>query len=114
MQKVSSNIQKRLQEVSKILNDRHLAEKFYNKFYELTPEDTGNAKRSTTLKNNVVEANYQYADVLDKGRHMTRRGMRGSNQAKRGMTIPTIEWIRNYIREKTNVYVKKGSLPRGK
>jgi len=35
-----------------------------------------------------------YAKVIDKGRHMTGRGMRGSVQAPRGITGPTIKEIR--------------------
>jgi hypothetical protein len=51
------------------------------------------------LKGNTIEANYQYAQVLDKGRHMTSRGMRGSDQAPKGMSEPTEEFIQKRITE---------------
>jgi hypothetical protein len=35
--------------------------------------------------------------VLDKGRHMTNRGMRGSEQAPEGMSKPTTEFIKQTI-----------------
>lgn len=74
----------------------------YDFFKKITPMKTGNAKRNTKLNNNVIEADYPYAFVLDKGRHMTRRGMRGSKQAPQGMTEPTVkkfkQWIRNFIK----------------
>lgn len=65
----------------------------------LTPEDTGNARRKTKLVNKRrIEAKYSYASVLNKGRHMTRRGMRGSLQAPKGMTRPLRDWYRSRIR----------------
>jgi hypothetical protein len=92
-----SNIQKRLDKVIKSLDQRTISKVAFDKFKEVTPEASGNAKRNTKLKRNVIEANYQYAAVLNKGRHMTNRGMRGSNQAPEGMLKPTVEHIRQYI-----------------
>jgi hypothetical protein len=74
-----------------------LPQEAYKEFVSVTPVKTGNAKRNTKLKGNTIEANYQYAGVLDKGRHMTSRGMRGSNQAPRGMTKPTTEFIKKRV-----------------
>lgn len=62
--------------------------------YKGTPVDSGNARRKTRLSKDTIVANYQYASVLDKGRHMTNRGMRGSIQAMQGMTKPTIKYLR--------------------
>jgi hypothetical protein len=74
----------------------------FDYFKKLTPVKTGNAKRSTVLKNNEILAEYEYAPVLDKGRHMTNRGMRGSKQAPKGMSGPTIQrfkaWVAQAIR----------------
>ena len=71
-------------------------------FRSITPKDTGNARRNTKLVDNTIVAEYEYASVLDKGRHMTKKGPRGSKQAPRGMTEPTIkkfsEWLRKFIR----------------
>jgi hypothetical protein len=69
----------------------------YDFFKDTTPIKTGNARRSTKLKGNTIEANYQYAQVLDKGRHMTRRGLRGSDQAPQGMTKPTQEFVKKRV-----------------
>lgn len=71
-------------------------------FKNITPVATGFARANTKLINNVITAAYNYAFVLDKGRHMTKRGMRGSKQAPKGMSTPTIkkfgEWVRNFIK----------------
>ena len=74
-----------------------LPKEAYDVFKKTTPIKTGNAKRNTKLKGNTIEANYQYAQVLDKGRHMTRRGMRGSEQAPQGMTKPTEQFIQKRV-----------------
>jgi len=67
-------------------------------FKSLTPVKTGNARRRTNLvAGNEIHANYQYADVLDRGRHLTPRGMRGSTQAPRGMTIPFMIWAKKKL-----------------
>lgn len=71
----------------------------YKVFKDNTPIKTGYAKRNTKLKGNTIEADYQYAKVLDKGRHMTNRGMRGSDQAPMGMTKPTEKFIRDHIKQ---------------
>ena len=78
---------------------QNLPQEIYDKFVEITPEDTGYAKRNTKLiSNKRIAARYNYAEVLDRGRHMTNRGMRGSKQAPRGMTRPTKEWAKQRIR----------------
>lgn len=106
MLRVSNNIEKRLARVTKVIDDNNIARVAYEKFYDTTPEDTGNARRNTNLKSNVIEANYEYAGVLNRGRHMTPRGPRGSNQAPRGMLEPTIEYVREYIRSQLGINVK--------
>jgi hypothetical protein len=81
---------------------KNVMQKAFEFFKRITPIDTGWAKRNTKLVNNNIVANYPYAGVLDKGRHMTNRGMRGSKQAPEGMSKPTIErfqtWVRNFIK----------------
>ena len=69
----------------------------YKEFVKVTPYKTGNAKRKTKLKGKTIVADYPYAQVLDKGRHMTNRGMRGSEQAPEGMSKPTTEFIKRTI-----------------
>jgi hypothetical protein len=74
-----------------------LPKEAYDVFKKSTPIKTGNARRNTKLKGDTIEANYQYAQVLDKGRHMTRRGLRGSDQAPQGMTKPTEQFIQKRV-----------------
>lgn len=76
---------------------KNLPQETFKEFVKVTPVKTGNARRKTKLVNGEVHANYAYAEVLDKGRHMTKRGMRGSEQAPRGMSKPTIEFVRKRV-----------------
>lgn len=78
---------------------RQLPKDAYNFFVKTTPIDTGNARKSTKLAGSTIEANYPYAGVLDKGRHMTSNGMRGSNQAPKGMSKPTEQYIQRRVRQ---------------
>ena len=71
----------------------------FDVFYNQTPVRTGNAKSKTRLRGDTIEADYNYAKVLDKGRHMTNKGKRGSNQAPRGMTKPTVEFIKRRMKQ---------------
>lgn len=73
----------------------------YQYFRRITPIDTGAARRNTTLSGKTIHARYDYAEVLDKGRHMTSRGMRGSRQAPQGMSKPTEQFIRTRVRQIT-------------
>jgi hypothetical protein len=74
-----------------------LPKEAYQKFVDVTPVRTGNAKSKTRMSGKQIHANYQYAQVLDKGRHMTTRGMRGSEQAPQGMTKPTVDFIKKRV-----------------
>jgi len=78
---------------------KNLPKEAFNVFSDQTPVRTGNAKNKTRLRGDTIEADYNYAKVLDKGRHMTNRGMRGSNQAPRGMTKPTQEFIKRRLKD---------------
>lgn len=69
-------------------------------FVKTTPIDTGNARNKTKLVGNTIKADYNYARVLDKGRHSTADGMRGSKQAPQGMTKPTAKFIERLIKQK--------------
>jgi hypothetical protein len=84
-----------LKSIQKKLNN--LPKEAFKEFVKNTPVKTGNAKRNTKLKGKTIEAKYQYAQVLDKGRHMTNRGMRGSDQAPKGMSEPTEQFIKKRI-----------------
>ena len=100
-----SNIRRRLDKVLDTLNDRTISKEAYDFFHDITPERSGNAKRNTRLRGNTIDANYPYATVLDKGRHMTNRGMRGSTQAPQGMSKPTLKHIRDYVYKKLGVRI---------
>ena len=84
------DINKRLKELKTKLDPKVLAKEAYNKFYATTPIRTGNARSNTDLIKNEIEANYPYAQRLDDGY---------SKQAPRGMTEPTREYIRKYIKQ---------------
>jgi hypothetical protein len=103
---MANNIVDRLNKVLDTLNSQNIAKEAYTKFKDVTPVKSGNAKRNTKLNGNQINANYAYANVLDKGRHMTRRGMRGSEQAPQGMTEPTIKHIRDYVKQKLGITLK--------
>jgi hypothetical protein len=79
---------------------RNFPKEIHQQFVKTTPIDTGNARRRTRLVNNrTIYANYPYAQVLDKGRHVTNRGMRGSKQAPRGMSKPVKAWAQRRFRQ---------------
>lgn len=61
----------------------------HKQFQSITPIDTGRARQSTDIRGNEIQANYPYANRLNEGY---------SRQARNGMTNPTIEWIRQYLR----------------
>lgn len=69
----------------------------YKEFEKNTPVATGNAKANTRLNGNVIEANYQYATVLDAGRGFRDGQMRGSVQAPNGMVEPTKELAKKIV-----------------
>lgn len=51
----------------------------------VTPRRTGNARRKTRLRGDVIDANYDYAQQLDRG---------SSRQAPQGMSEPTKQYIK--------------------
>lgn len=100
-----SNIRKRLDLVLKTLDDKTISTEAFSKFKEVTPIKSGNAKRNTNLRGNTINANYAYATVLDKGRHITSKGARGSKQAPEGMSKPTIEHIREFVNKQLGIKI---------
>jgi hypothetical protein len=66
-------------------------------FLKNTPIATGNARANTSLRGNVIEADYPYAFVLDEGRGFRDGQMRGSEQAPDGMSEPTKEYAKKII-----------------
>lgn len=75
-----------------------LANEVYREVRKNTPVDTGRAKsgwtKTVTDKGFTVQNAVPYVPVLDKGRHMTNRGMRGSKQAPKGIVGPSLNSIK--------------------
>lgn len=69
---------------------RQILPKAFRFFRNITPKDQGNARRNTYIQGNEIKANYPYAEPLDKGH---------SKQAPKGMTQPTIEYIKRLVNE---------------
>lgn len=100
-----SNISDRLNNVLNVLDEKNISKFAHKEFVANTPVRSGNARRNTKLSGNEIQLNYPYGEVLDKGRHMTSRGMRGSTQAPKGMTKPTLEAVRRYVYQKLGVNI---------
>ena len=75
-----------------------LAQAVFTEVRKNTPVDTGLAKRgwSKRVTQNEFEVKnaVPYVPILDKGRHMTPKGMRGSKQAPRGIIGPSLDNIK--------------------
>ena len=97
---VALNTLKRIRELEQILDPRHITDQAYPVFVKNTPIDTGRARRQTEKHENYIQANYEYATVLNQGRGFRDGQMRGSVQAPKGMATPTIDFIRQYIQRK--------------
>ena len=88
----------KLSQLNKII-DQSMPQ-IYQKFTQLTPIDTGNARSNTSLSGRTITANYSYADVLDQGRGFRDGQMRGSIQAPNGMSKPTVDYALDLIIQK--------------
>jgi len=101
---MAGEISRRLNNIEKAMDPKKLASEAFGVFKGITPIKTGNARSNTSLNNDEIRASYPYAAVLDKGRHMTASGARGSIQAPQGMTKPTLKFVQDYIQRES----KKG------
>ncbi len=112
MKFMSGAIQRRIQQIMQGAQPDELAKIAYKEWQARTPVgdprlwksgkapagySPGNAKRSTTLKNDTIHANYPYATRLDNG---------WSTQAKQGMSQPAMAAVTAYIKNKLK---KKGA-----
>lgn len=89
MRRVSgAGLERRLARVRQFAEN--LPRDMHEKFVETTPIDTGNARSKTDLRSNEIQANYPYSVRLEKESW--------SRQAPRGMSEPTIEWVRQQLR----------------
>lgn len=97
---MSGEINRRLKELETVLSSERIAEVGFKKFRSVTPIGrTRTAVNNTKLNGTTIETDYAYARVLDAGRGFRDGQMRGSTQAPKGMTEPTIEEVRTYIRD---------------
>ena len=87
---MSGQIVKRINQLERALDPNNLAREAYDYFRGITPIRKGNARRSTRLQGDEIQADYPYAQRLDDGY---------SPQAPRGMTQPTEKFIQEYIRK---------------
>lgn len=83
-----SKIQARLNEIDRKVN--RIKDHAHEEFRKITPIRTGNARSKTNRINRGVEAAYHYANKLNDG---------FSRQAPKGMTDPTVEAIREFVRK---------------
>jgi hypothetical protein len=81
--------------LNKIKRDlQRYPEQAVQEYRRLTPVDKGFARRQTQLRGrDTIVRDYDYAEVLDRGRRVQGRQMRGSRQAPDGMTRPFIKWV---------------------
>lgn len=84
------NLERHIKKIEQFTQE--LPRNMQREFVKETPIRTGNARRSTSLKANSIDANYGYAAALNQGR---------SRQAPNGMTDPTIEYARQQLRRLT-------------
>jgi len=80
-------------EVSKLFDQaaavaKTLPKEGYDYFVDSTPIRSGNARRSTSLRGNTIDANYAYAQRLDEGY---------SRQSPKGMSGPTEKFLQKRI-----------------
>ncbi len=72
----------------KISKLNNLPKEGYDHFRGITPKKSGNARRRTRLQGSTIKADYAYATRLDNG---------WSRQAPKGMSGPTIEFMRKIV-----------------
>lgn len=82
----SKKVERQFRKISKALS--MLTVEAHSEFVKNTPKKTGNARNKTRVRGNEIQANYNYASTLDKGK---------SKQAPQGMTKPTLEFIERKI-----------------
>ena len=86
MQFDMSQVSKLFDQAEKVA--KTLPKEAYDYFVDSTPIRSGNARRSTRLRGNTIDANYAYAERLDDGY---------SRQAPKGMSGPTEKFLQKRI-----------------
>lgn len=80
--RIKDNMTKSLDKIAKDIEG--VPEAAYAYWRSITPIRSGNARRSTRLAGNEIQARYAYAEALDQG---------ASRQAPRGMSEPTTQYL---------------------
>lgn len=80
----------RLAKIEKTIVPKTVIDIAYPVFVNNTPVDTGNARRNTKKFNDEIRAQYPYSRRLDQG---------WSKKSPNGMTKPTLQAIRDYIKK---------------
>lgn len=80
--KIQDNIRPMLRRKRRLVDE--IPREALDVFRDETPIRTGRARRSTQLRGDTIEANYDYASRLDAGY---------SRQSPDGMTEPTLEFV---------------------
>lgn len=92
LRRVTNRITPNLNRKRKILAP--LPKKGYDKFKEVTPIDTGNAKSKTSFEKTKlggrITGNYPYATRLNEG---------SSKQSPKGMTEPTVKYLKQEVKK---------------
>jgi uracil phosphoribosyltransferase len=77
---------------------KRLADDLFTEVVKTTPVKTGAArggwKKTVNDRDFELSNDVPYVPVLDRGRHMTSRGMRGSKQAPNGIIGPSLKTIK--------------------
>ena len=81
-----SDINKMFDQAEKVA--KTLPKEALDYFVDSTPIRTGNARRSTRLRGNTIDADYNYAERLDEGY---------SRQSPKGMSGPTEKFLQKRI-----------------
>lgn len=80
----------RLDEIVKKTEEKEITKVAFQTWRAETPVRSGNARRNTKYKQDEIHANYAYAKRLDEGY---------SKKAPDGMSKPTIEAVRRYLKD---------------
>ena len=89
---VKGAIVQRLEEIQKRTDEDEIAKYAHSVWTKYTPVRSGNARRSTSLVNNEIHADYAYALRLDQGWSKQYGGQ--------GMSKPTLAAVQQYIKKK--------------
>lgn len=93
---MASNIVNRLNNVLDAMDENKITKFAYKEFVDNTPIRSGNARRNTKLRGNIIDADYPYAQRLEEGY---------SRQSPKGMTEPTLEAVREYVYQQTGIRI---------